>query len=203
MPVELCIRPKEGTLGRLACRLRWEGAGVDGAADLGVTVRPTILFCPVYAPATELGSEYSSLTRNGAPLLYDNMYWGGATPERDLWNQAHYRNYERNGFWVSDPTMFCNYYLNTGAAAFSGLDPLSWAKRVVDRLNDPRFVPYRAQIYLHDEVFEQFGGHKGRWRPLSEAVSLDRMITMNAQLGTRIFAVLDSEPQSDAVLYDF
>lgn len=180
VPVELCIRPKEDTLGRLSCRLRWRGAGIDGAADLTVTVRPTILFCPVYAALSELGAEYSNLTRVGAPLLYDQMFWGGATPERDLWNQAHYRDYERKGFWLSEPIMLSNY-ITTGAGAFSGIDRLSWAKRVVDRLNDPRFSAYRAQIYLHDEIWEKIGGKEGRWRPLSEAISLDRMVTMNTR----------------------
>jgi len=187
-PVEIVVRPKEDTLGRLAVDLSASIGGNRQIFPLDVVVKPTIIFDPVYTPLGELGAEYANQTRVGPPIIYEDMFHGGGSPERDRWYEAHYRDYERQGFTVTEPHMFYNYYkdvfLDGGqgstSGAFARLSPLEWARKVTERLNDPRWSVYRSQIYLHDEVFEQIGGYRGRWRPLWEAINLDRMITMFA-----------------------
>ena len=181
IPLEVCLRPVEGTLGRLGCKLRWETSTDTGCIELSVMVRPTNVFAPVYAPASELGAEYATMTCRGTPIIYDLMYFGGTTSERDNWYYAFYRDYERHGFWASDPIKLKSYYTGHDAGAFSNLSPTQWANAVVDRMNDPRFADYRIHVYLHDEIFEHIGGYKGRWRPLREVANLDAMITMNVK----------------------
>ena len=182
--VEVCIYPKGQTLGRQKCTIRWRGK-VAGSADLKVIVKPTIMFMPVYAPATELGAEYANISRGHSPLSYDLYFFGGTTEARTRFNKALFRNYERDGFWTNEPISM-RYYISSHAKgngpSFCRLETLDWAKKILEICNDPGYSDYLIRIYLHDEIWEAVGRRGEYTVPLSKVIDLDRAIVMNSRI---------------------
>ncbi len=179
MPVEVFVRPKEDTLGTLDCRLNWESGEYAGSTALRVVVRPTLLYAPNGAPCSELGQEYANLTRQHPPRQYDVVWYGGSTPERDRWMLAKHRDYERHGFWSNEPMQIKAYFSlrqQGSPPAVYRLEPLEFACEMAKLLRNDPLADYWAQIYTHDEIWEIFGGYKGRWRYLPDLIDIDRII---------------------------
>ena len=182
-PFEICVYPKEETLGSQRCTVRWTGHAA-GNADLEVIVKPTIMFMPNNAPASELGGEYSNVTREHAPLLYDYLYYGGPMKDRTRFYKAKYRDYERRGFWTVEHlyirTYITHYARKTGPS-FCSLEMMDWANTLLDLFDDPDYSDYLVRLYLHDEIWEPVGRSGEYTVPLSKVIDLDRAIVMNSR----------------------
>ncbi|MAE63995.1 MAG: hypothetical protein CMJ18_06945 [Phycisphaeraceae bacterium] len=180
-PIEIMVRPRPGTLGRQRCRLHW---GEGNAADLEVDVTPTILFMPQFAPVNELGSELATVGGPaGSPLSYCVRFWGGYTPELIEWYEAAHQDAERQGMWTNDAIHIRGLATQHGEAVDAGregVDIDKWIDDVLGVMRDPRFVDYRARLYLHDEIWEVLG-RKGHYVvPVEWVRDVDRRIVMNS-----------------------
>jgi hypothetical protein len=184
IPIEVVIRPKDGTLGLLQCRLR---TGEEIVTDLSVMVRPTILFMPKSSGINAVARELANVEfPAGAPFSYGVRFWGGYTPELTQWYKAAHIDAERNGFWTLDPLQMRHLATVHGeevAAGGAGVDIEDWTEKTLAALSDPAGADYRVRIYLHDEIWEVLGRQGHFVVPVQWMIDADRRVVMNSPNG--------------------
>ncbi|MDD5706937.1 MAG: sugar-binding protein [Kiritimatiellae bacterium] len=180
--VWLRVKPVEDSLGDYAFTLTWSSDGADGALPLGLRVSVNILVDPygsggVLAPADM--RRFGLLDWGYHPVYFGMYHPDFSREEVDAYLRAVGEQGVRRGAWTRDNAFLRQYIeVNTGhqpaadagQRAYFRRPPDEFVKRLREDLTlRPSCVPYRARVYLGDEMWEILGGYKGRrYMPVEE-----------------------------------